>query len=419
MMAFLNQIPYMEPYENPIYFVYLLIALIPVIIGLFFKKRFPIYELVVTIGFLLTMFGQGHSNQLIAFLLFLVWQTVCVFFYQWYRQKWNHTSVFISTILFALMPLISVKLSPLSTSHSSLSLFSFLGISYLSFKSLAMIIEMRDGVLKSFTVFEFSRFLMFLPTFSSGPIDRFRRFQEDYNNLPDRDAYLELIDKAIMSIMLGFLYKFIISFYLGSVWLPVVESEALARGGVFNLYVVGVMYLYGLNLFFDFAGYSMFAIAISNLMGIRTPKNFHLPFLAPNLKEFWNRWHMTLSFWFRDYVFMRLVHWLIKHKVFKNRNVTSGLAYLVNMTVMGFWHGITWYYICYGIFHGIGLIVTDAWIRKKKAINRQRQKKGLSPRFTSKLYHCLAIVVTFHVVMVSLLIFSGFLDRFWFRPTIF
>ncbi len=234
MMAFLNQIPYMEPYENPIYFVYLLIALIPVIIGLFFKKRFPIYELVVTIGFLLTMFGQGHSNQLIAFLLFLVWQTVCVFFYQWYRQKWNHTSVFISTILFALMPLISVKLSPLSTAHSSLSLFSFLGISYLSFKSLAMIIEMRDGVLKSFTVFEFSRFLMFLPTFSSGPIDHFRRFQEDYNNLPDRDAYLELIDKAIMSIMLGFLYKFIISFYLGSVWLPVVESEALARGGSFQ-----------------------------------------------------------------------------------------------------------------------------------------------------------------------------------------
>lgn len=87
------------------------------------------------------------------------------------------------------------------------------------------------------------------------------------------------------------------------------------------------------------------------------------------------------------------------------------------MLVMGFWHGLTWYYIAYGLFHGIGLIINDAWIRKKKEINRHRKKKGLSPLFQSRAFHVLCIVVTFHVVMFSLLLFSGFLNDLWFnRP---
>lgn len=417
MMGFFNQIPYLDPYSNPIYFIYILIALLPIIIGLFFKKRFQIYESVVTIFFILAMFGQGHTSQLKAFVLYLVWQTLTVFFYKWYRTRYNHIGIFIGTVVLILLPLFFVKANPLlGQGPHHHSLFSFLGISYLTFKSVGMIMEMRDGILKEFSLWEYLRFLIFLPTFSSGPIDRFKRFQENYRTLPEREEYLEMINSSVMQIMLGFLYKFIISYFLGTVLLPLAESQALATGGYFNHFVIYVMYLYGLNLFFDFAGYSMFAIAISQLMGIKTPKNFHLPFLSPNLKEFWNRWHMTLSFWFRDYVFMRLVHFLIKHKVFKNRNVTSGVAYLVNMTIMGFWHGITWYYIAYGIFHGLGLILTDAWIRKKKTINRKRKEKGLPPRFTSKAYHYLSLVVTFHIVMVSLLLFSGFLDHFWFHP---
>ncbi len=87
------------------------------------------------------------------------------------------------------------------------------------------------------------------------------------------------------------------------------------------------MYVFGLDLFFDFAGYSMFALAVSNLMGIKSPINFNKPFVSRDLKEFWNRWHMSLSFWFRDFVFMRLVTVLIRNKVFKNRNTTSSVAF--------------------------------------------------------------------------------------------
>lgn len=88
------------------------------------------------------------------------------------------------------------------------------------------------------------------------------------------------------------------------------------------------------------------------------------------------------------------------------------------MLLMGFWHGLTWYYIAYGLFHGIGLIINDAWLRKKKEINRNRKKKGLSPLFQSKFFHVISIVITFHIVMFSLLLFSGFLNKLWFNNTL-
>lgn len=414
MIRFFESIPYLEPYANPQYFLFLLILLLPVVIGIFKGKRFPIYESLVSLFFIILMFGENNYYQLFAFILYLIWQTLSVFAYKLYRKDHNQTVIFYLACFLVIFPLFTVKAVPMFAFDERQSLFSFLGVSYLTFKSLAMIIEMRDGSLEEFTFFSFFRFITFLPTFSSGPIDRYRRFNDDYLSLPNQAEYFKMLEKATNYIMLGFLYKFIISYVLGNILLPIAQEKALKMGTVFSFSTVCVMYGYGLNLFFDFAGYSMFAIAISYIMGIKTPENFNKPFLAPNLKEFWNRWHMTLSFWFRDFVFMRLVHLFFKNKIFKNRNTTSSVAYLVNMLIMGFWHGITWYYIAYGLFHGLGLILTDVLLRKKKEINRKRKKQGLKSLFESKMFYIFSVVFTFHMVMISLLIFSGFLNDLWF-----
>lgn len=98
---------------------------------------------------------------------------------------------------------------------------------------------------------------------------------------------------------------------------------------------------------------------------------------------------MSLSFWFRDFVFMRMVMVLTRKKVFKNRNVTSSMAYIVNMLIMGFWHGVTWYYIAYGLFHGLGLVINDAWVRKKKTLNKERKKAGRLPYLRIAGFSCL------------------------------
>ncbi len=412
MQAFFAHLPHLAAYGNPQYFGYLLLAVLPIFIGLFFKRRFPIYEAVFSLVFVVLMLTGKNTHQLTSLLVFVIWQIVLIWTYKFYRAKANQSWVFYLWTFLSIFPLALVKVTPAIQGHNSL--FGFLGISYITFRTVGMIVELRDGTLKDFTLWECLRFLLFLPTFTSGPIDRFRRFNEDYNNIPDRDELLNMLEQAVHYIMLGFVYKFVISYIFGQVWMPSLKEAALEQGGWMNLPTIGVMYTFGFDLFFDFAGYSMFALAISNLMGIKSPINFDKPFKSRDLKEFWNRWHMSLSFWFRDFVFMRLVKLLVKHKVFKNRNTTSSVAYIINMLVMGFWHGVTWYYIAYGLFHGVGLVINDAWTRKKKTINKKRKKAGQEPLPDNNWTKALGIFITFNVVMVSFLLFSGFLDQLWF-----
>ena len=413
MMDFLKQLPHLEPYGNPVYFVYIVLAVLPIFVGLFFKKRFPLYEALVSLVFIVLMLTGPSLAQLCALLGYVIWQIVWVYSYKLYRRSRDSKWIFYLHTLLAVLPLVLVKVEPAISGHQSL--FGFLGISYLTFRSVGMMIEMRDGVLTEFTLWEFLRFLLFMPTFSSGPIDRFKRFNEDYLNIPERDELLDMLEQSVKYIMLGFLYKFILAHIFGHLLLGDVKTYGRYSGGFFKRGTRGVMYVCGVDLFFDFAGYSMFALAISNLMGIKSPINFDKPFLSRDLKEFWNRWHMSLSFWFRDFVFMRLVMVLMRNKVFKNRNTTSSVAYLINMLIMGFWHGVTWYYIAYGLFHGAGLVVNDAWLRKKKTLNKERKAKGLPPLPDNKWTQALGIVVTFHAVMFSFLIFSGFLNELWFK----
>lgn len=412
MTEWLSSLPNLQPYSDPKYFGMLLLALLPVVIGMFIGKRLAIYEAIVSFGFILLMFAGASWPQFYALVGYVIWQTGLVWSYDRYRQKADNKWVFYGVTALSILPIVVVKFTPLLSGHNSL--LGFLGISYLTFKTVAMIMEIRDGVLSKPGIWPTLRFILFMPTISSGPIDRFRRFEEDVNNVPERSEYLDMLQQAVWYLMMGFFYKFILAYVLGSLLLPPVEKLALAQGGVFNWGTLLVMYIYGLDLFFDFAGYSFFAMSISYIMGVKTPMNFNKPFLAPNVKEFWNRWHMSLSFWFRDYVFMRLVMVLMRHKVFNNRNTTSSVAYLFNMTLMGFWHGLTWFYIAYGVFHGLCLIVNDWWLRKKKKINLTRKKAGQSPLPSNRWTTALAIFVTFHITMFSFLLFSGFLNKLWF-----
>ena len=105
-------------------------------------------------------------------------------------------------------------------------------------------------------------------------------------------------------MFLGFLYKYIIGYIIHYYW---IINLAIISNGNYALFAIMSMYSYSFYLFFDFAGYSAFAIGVSYILGIKTPENFNKPFLSRNIREFWNRWHMTLSFWFRDYVYMRFV----------------------------------------------------------------------------------------------------------------
>jgi membrane protein involved in D-alanine export len=397
-----------QPYANPRYFVILLVALLPLIIGLLRGRRHRNYETFVSLVFIVLIFAGGKWHEGVALIGYVLWQLLLVMGYARYRHKANSTGAYWGVILASIAPLVVVKITPVFAPQPSL--LGFLGISYLTFKSVQTLLELRDGTLKQVDPLFFLRFLLFLPTISSGPIDRYRRFAKDYNNVPTRAHYLELLQSAVHKLFLGFAYKFVIGYFLGTLLLPKVAHIAIMHrhltGGLgISWALVAYMYVYSLYLFFDFAGYSLFAVSLSQFMGIDTPQNFNQPFRAKNIKDFWNRWHMSLSFWFRDFIFMRVTFALMKKRVFKNRVHVAQTAYLINFLVMGFWHGVTWYYIVYGLFHAVAIIVNDMWLRYKKRHHLPHNRATTA----------LAIFITFNVVCFSFLIFSGFLNTLWFK----
>ncbi|KRL31454.1 protein dltB [Companilactobacillus paralimentarius DSM 13238 = JCM 10415] len=386
-----------------------MLLLLPIMIGLWFGKRFRVYDFIATVIILIITFFGGNMSQGISLIFYVLYEMLLVFTYLSYRKKHNNFWIFTSYVVLAIIPLVFVKLDPL-LKNQTISLFAFLGISYLTFKAVEIIMEIRDGVIKDIKPYEFVRFLLFFPTISSGPIDRFRRFQKDVMNVPSRDEYVELLHSGVNKLMQGLLYKFIIGYFFGTLLLPKIQILTLSYKGQTPLglswALVAYMYVYSMYLFFDFAGYSLFAVAISNFMGVKTPMNFRAPFKSHNIKDFWNRWHITLSFWFRDFIYMRLMFTVIKHKWLKNRVTIANVGYITLFLIMGFWHGETWYYIVYGIFHACAMITNDAWLRYKK----KHRKQIPSNKFTEAF----AIFLTFNVVCFSFMIFSGILNKLWF-----
>jgi membrane protein involved in D-alanine export len=369
------------------------------IIGLACGKRLRIYQGALTLAFLWISFAGDKWHQGVALIIYTLWQLFIIHGYLHYRKKNNKQSVFICAVIAGILPLVLDKVFPFF--NLQVTLIGFLGISYLTFKSVGMIMEIRDGLLKKAGILETLEFLLFFPTISSGPIDRFRRFTKEMADPIDKEKYAGMVHKGIFYIFLGMLYKYVISMLLHVHVMPVVETNFLHHLNF--VHFVEYMYTYGFYLFFDFAGYSLFAVGASYLLGIDSPMNFNLPFVSKNIKEFWNRWHMSLSFWFRDYVYMRLVYFFVKKRTFKSRITTSNVAYFGLFGLMGLWHGLTWYYILYGVYHACLIGVTDWWIRFKK-----KHKESIPSNRATKV---LATVLTFHAVFLSFVLFSGILDK--------
>lgn len=256
--------------------------------------------------------------------------------YLYLRKKYGRNKyIYGHAVFLSLLPLLVYKIGGLR----GYSVFGFLGISYICFKIIQVVIECYDGVIKEIDEFQFIEFLIFFPCLSSGPIDRSRRFAEDDNKIWSRQEYIELLWTGLYKIILGIFYKVACSgffYYL---------LQTYFAGRHRPIYLVGYAYIYGLYLFFDFAGYSAMAVGTSYLLGIKTPDNFNKPFLSVDIKDFWNRWHITLSSWFRDFIFTRFMVDSARKKRFSNRLTGASVGLILNMLIMGVWHGLEGHYI--------------------------------------------------------------------------
>ena len=372
----------MNYFEGNEFFLLLFVVLLIGLVVNFFEKRKDYYILALSLLFAGAIYGKSRA-MIVYLLAFVVYQYFLVFLAQSIEVKRMKPLIFLS-----ILPLVINKVFALTSLH----LLAFIGISYMSFKTIQIMLEISDGLIKEkISVKDYLQFLLFFPTVSAGPIDRSRRFLKEINDVMPRKEYLELAGDGVYRIVLGLLYKVVLSTYVYQILL------ALSNTGTV-VYSIKYMYLYTLYMFFDFAGYSLMAVGSSNILGIQTPMNFNKPFLSVDIKDFWTRWHITLSTWLRDFVFSRVLMQVIRKQWFKNRLHNAIYAYMVNMLVMGFWHGLSVSYIVYGFYHGVLMAGFEVYQKKSNFYKKNKNKNW---------YKLLSWFVTMNLVMIGFFIFSG------------
>lgn len=376
------------------FFAVLILLLIPAALLGIAGKSLRGYRTAASAAVILMVLWPDQE-QILYFAAFYILEFALIRFYLRLRieQGENRSAAMYRLFLIlSLLPLLLCKISE-AWGGASAGLFQFLGISYLTFRIVQIIIEIYDGIIREVSWIGFTDFLLLFPTFSCGPIDRSRRYEKDAGTCWEKEEYLELLGNGILKILIGVIYKFVLA--------------ALVHKGVtfFQdpqgfLEYAGYSYCYGVYMFFDFAGYSAMAVGTGFILGIRVPENFNKPFVSADMKEFWNRWHMSLSYWFRDFLFSRFMMQSIRKKWFASRLTGASIGFIVNMLVMGAWHGLAVNYILYGLYHGVLLALTE--IYQKKSGFYKKHKKDLWYRMGSWF-------ITLNLVMFGFLLFSGVL----------
>ncbi len=235
---------------------------------------------------------------------------------------------------------------------------SWLGFSYVAFRLIHLLRDRQTGRLPVLSLREALTYATFFPALTAGPIDRAERFVKDLRAIPTLtgpDA--ARIVEAAGRILIGILKKFVVADNLVLLALgPANAEQVTSAGGGWLL-----LYGYGLRLFLDFSGYTDIAIGLGLLFGLRLPENFDRPYTRQNITAFWQSWHITLSNWVRFYVFSPLSRALLNREPRPSPQLVVFAAQMGTMLIIGLWHGVTWAFVAWGAWHGLGLFVHKWW----------------------------------------------------------
>jgi alginate O-acetyltransferase complex protein AlgI len=263
-----------------------------------------------------------------------------------------------------------------------------LGISFYTFEAISYMVDVYRGKEPARNWLEYNYYIMYFPHLISGPIIRFGELVPQYRNpiqLPD----VGRITNGLVLILLGYLFKVLIADPVAVLVEPVFSPPHDV--GVLQAYL-GVL-AFTVQIYFDFMGYTHIARGISLLFNIELPLNFNHPYLADNISNFWERWHITLSRWIRDYLYFPLGG----SKGTLQRTV---LNLMVTMLICGAWHGAGWTFILWGGYHGMLL----AGYHLIKAV---RQKVGPHHALAVPMNRWAATAVTFTLVTLGWILFRA------------
>ncbi len=273
--------------------------------------------------------SEGNSKQ--------IWMSVAVLFSLSFLLYFKYPNFLLENTNWLLL-----------THFEPVDLFLPIGISFYTFQSISYIVDVyRCEIRSSKSFLDYAFYMTFFPHLVAGPIVRAKDFLGQINSPENLDA--RRYKESLFRIVIGLIKKLLIADYLGKYVDMVFENPAFYTGGE-NL--LGAL-AYSFQIYFDFSGYSDMAIGLALLLGYRLKENFENPYGSSNVTEFWRKWHISLSTWLRDYVYIPLGG---------NRKGTLNtyLFLLITMLVGGFWHGASWQFVCWGAAHGLALALHKA-----------------------------------------------------------
>lgn len=218
-----------------------------------------------------------------------------------------------------------------------------IGISYYTFQAVGYVIDVYRGEKAEHNLIKYAVFVSFFPQLGSGPIERGRNILCQLEELKTRNLWdYERIKNGILLMLWGFFQKIVIADRL-ALYVDTVYGNYSNYG---LLVIATALILYAFQLYCDFDGYTNIACGVAQIMGITLMRNFKRPYFATNIRDFWSRWHISLTSWFRDYLYIPLGG---------NRkgNLRKQLNVLIVFSVSGLWHGASWNFVIWGALHGL------------------------------------------------------------------
>lgn len=275
---------------------------------------------------------------------------------------------------------------------------TFVGLSYMAFRLSYLVIEVRNGAVSLPTLSEYLGFAFFVPTIVVGPINPFSTYQRSMDLI---DVTSIPVGRSLIRILVG-LTKYL---FLANL------ANQLTYGGIFldgkpheivDL-VIAVIFYY-IFLYLNFSGFCDMGIGLSGLLGVRVKENFNNPFAAKNVKDFWNRWHITLSEYTRDVLFAPLSKNLIARFGARHTNLCISIAILAVFIVIGIWHGVGIRFAIFGLIHAAGVIGNHYYtVWMKRWLGKERYKAYNQ----NSIVNALATVSTFMYVATSFVVFAN------------
>jgi D-alanyl-lipoteichoic acid acyltransferase DltB (MBOAT superfamily) len=262
------------------------------------------------------------------------------------------------------------------------------GISFFTFQAISYVVDIYRGTFKPGRLIDFAVFLSFFPHVVAGPIVRPAEFMPQLK--AGHDPRHVDASRAFFLIFIGLFKKVVIANLLAT---EIVDITFASPSSHSSLEVLVGVYAYAIQIYADFSGYTDMAIGIALLLGFRFPQNFDSPYAAQSIQDFWRRWHMTLSRWLRDYLYIPLGG---------NRG-GSGTTYrnlMITMVLGGLWHGAAWTFVIWGAIHGTYLCVDHGRRSRRLRLNLPEKRDTIARRTVQR-------IVTFNLVCFAWIFFRS------------